>query len=103
VTSDRPTIPAPRVRANVQRLRRLACAIWQLADALDEQQPGEIAERVVAALSGEIEHYVGRLAVALGLRWATGERQGGEGEAEQGAESHSSSVGTATGARGCAP
>ena len=102
MTSDRPTIPAPRMRAGVQRLRRLACAIWQLADALDEQQPGEIAARVVACLSGEIEHYVGRLATALGLRWAAGERQGGEGEAEQGAESHSSSVSMPITARGCA-
>jgi hypothetical protein len=54
----------------VQRLRRLACAIWQLADALNDQQPGEIASRALAALSGEIEHYVGRLAAVLGLRWA---------------------------------
>lgn len=92
MTSDRPTVPAPRVRADVQRLRRLAAGLWQLADALDGQSPSEITARRVSSLSGEVEHFVGRLAVALGLRWAAGQAESGEGEAESDAVAHGPSV-----------
>lgn len=103
MTSDRPTIPAPRVRADVQRLRRLAAALRQLADALNGQTPGEITARTIGALAGEIEHFVGRLAVALGLRWATGQAESGEGDAEGGAVAHVPSVYMPVTARESAP
>lgn len=103
MNSDRPTIPAPRLRPDVQRLRRLSAALARLADVLDDQSPTEITARFVACLTDDAEHYVTRIAAALGLRWAGGERQSGEGDAEQGAGAHGPSVSTAARAGECAP
>lgn len=102
MNSERPTIPAPRPRPDVRRLWRLSAAIARLADALNDQTPTEITARFVSCLTDEIEHFVTRLAAALGLRWAGGERQSGEGDAEQGAGAHGPSVERAAAARGCA-
>jgi len=90
--SDRPTIPVPRPRADVLRLRRLSAALARLADALNDQSQTEITARFVSCLTDEVEHFVGRLAAALGLRWAAGERQGGEGDSEGSAGAHGPSV-----------
>lgn len=92
MNSERPTIPAPRPRPDVLRLRRLSAALARLADVLDDQSPTEITARFVSCLTDEVEHFVTRLAAALGLRWAGGERQSGEGDAEQGAGAHGPSV-----------
>lgn len=99
MNSDRPTTPAPRPRPDVRRLWRLSAAIARLADVLNDQTPTEITARFVSCLTDEIEHFVTRLAAALGLRWAGGERQSGEGDSEQGAGAHGQSVSTAVAAR----
>lgn len=92
MTSDRPTIPAPRPRPDVQRLRRLSAALARLADVLDDSSPTEITARFVSCLTDEVEHFVTRLAAALGLRWAAGKTEGGEGDSDQGAVAHVPSV-----------
>ena len=103
MNSDRPTIPVPRPRPDVRRLRRLSAALARLADALNDQTPTEITARFVACLTDEVEHFVTRLAAALGLRWAAGKAESGEGDAEQGAGAHGPSVSTAARAGECAP
>jgi len=70
VTSDRPTIPAPRLRADVHETEFLAAALAQLAEHLKTITPDEISTRKQAARRREIRDQVGLYAAELGLRWA---------------------------------
>lgn len=103
MTSDRPTIPAPRLRADVYETEFLSAALKQLAEHLATVTPDEISARKQAAYRRDMRVYVGLYASELGLRWAAGKRQSGEGDAEQGAGAHGPSVSTATRAGECAP
>ena len=70
MTSDRPTIPAPRVQTDVRETEFLAAALAQLAEHLKTITPDEISARKQAARRREIRDQVGLYAAELGLRWA---------------------------------